>query len=131
MNIPRKQPFEKIIKAPFGVPNPQQEPTRAKTVHTASRPQHTAQPYGSGTAINTFASVLTPMITKLPVKALPDYKPFVDTGLELARNAVEDSGVKAYCSFESFKCYFNITNLYVLRKLMLVIAPYTDLVLFL
>lgn len=135
MNIPKKQPFGKTIKSPFGVPtNPQPAPYRtAGTMpkpapRVAQQPTHQPQAQQYNTAINTFANAFTPIITKLPVKALPDYKPFADAGLEMARNAVEDSGIKQYCSFEPFKCYFNVTNLYVLRKLLLIIAPYTDLV---
>ena len=148
MSNQQKNPFGKKISTPFGIPIG----TSANQPHQLSQPvqgfqplkQHQASKPAPGyrnasnpeplfqqqsTDFNkAFANVFTPMLAKLPAKALPDYKPFAEAGFEIAKTTVENSGIKAYCSFDPFKSYFNITNLYVLRKLMLIIAPFTDCV---
>lgn len=125
MNIHKKR--GNTIKSPFGVPT-RQDPAHHRVPTTVPRPA--PQPFSGNEAVNAFATAFTPIMNKLPVRALPDYKPFANAGIEMARTAVEDSGITKYCSFDPFKIYFNINNLYVLRKLLLIIAPYTDLVLF-
>ncbi len=77
-----------------------------------------------------FANTFAPMIGKLPVRMLPNYKEFTEAGIEITKNVVEQSGVGKYLSFEPFKNYFSITHRYVLRKLLLIVAPYSDSVQF-
>ena len=119
------KPIGNKIKSPFGVSQKSSaNPVRPKPAEPAV-PVEEKSMFGGN-----FVSTLTPIISRLPVKVLPDYKPFAEAGIELTKNAVQNSGILQYFSFEPFKNYFNITNLYVLRKLLLVIAPYSDTVRF-
>jgi len=117
------------VKSPFGVPTkPAERPMRQK-------PQEVSQNNSEDPTKNTFAGTLvntiTPFMNKIPVKVLSDYKPFAEAGLEITKNAVESSGICKYFTFDPFKNYFNITNLYVLKKLLLIIAPFSEPVFFL
>lgn len=112
------------IKSPFGAP-----PAGARPVATRPRPgpAPAAPRQQQQTFAGAFANTIAPMLGKLPARMLPaNYKDVAEAGLEMTKSAVEQSGVTRYLSFDPFKNYFNITHRYVLRKLLLVAAPYTD-----
>ena len=80
MNYGRQETKQKggKIKAPFGVAH---KPAKKVQKPRPAEPDNSERPTFAGA----FANSLAPMLGKLPVKILPDYKPFAEAGIELTK----------------------------------------------